>query len=414
MGSHSYDVAHLITLARRARERARLDAVFASVAQGDAAERALADATEAGFAVLDRPLLANPNPGIRSPLRRARTTRDANLRIVEEVLASLRPAGVVSTVNPPPSLFLDPAAARGVPTVLLQLWFWGDRDFQRAWRADDRRVQEASQPWPVRVRRAIDRRCEAHYGMPPHIVWNVKRTTVAVHGPAMRHQLVADGVPESNVVVTGNPVLDEIHGLQADPESARGRVASRLGIPRNVPIVAHMRSHEDRMLTVDRADREASQRQIIGALRAAAPHARIVVKTHPREGAEVTAAVRALDPGVTVTGPEVETLDLLASAALVVGTFSTTLLQSVALDRPTVSAVLWPGLDYWRRATHWSGVDRVESAPALTEAVRRHLNDPEYGAAWSARRARFREQHFLVDGMGTDRLVDLIVQRTDR
>jgi CDP-glycerol glycerophosphotransferase (TagB/SpsB family) len=147
---------------------------------------------------------------------------------------------------------------------------------------------------------------------------------------------------------------------------------------------------------------------VIRSAREAAPDAAVVVKIHPKEGAAERALIESLDPEVIVADHRVETANLLAASDVVVGTFSTTLLQAIALDRPTVSAVLWDDLDYWCRATDWSGVERVHDARALTESIRCQLDDPAHRASWSARRARFREDELVVDGRGTTRIVDLL------
>ncbi len=46
--------------------------------------------------------------------------------------------------------------------------------------------------------------------------------------------------------------------------------------------------------------------------------------------------LHAIDPDVVVAGTDVDANELIATSDLVVGTFSTTLLQAVALDRPAV------------------------------------------------------------------------------
>lgn len=416
VGSHSYDLTALTVVAHRARERLGREVVFVTVAGGEAGVEARVQLATDGFPVLDRAPVAGARPA-RNPLRRARRWRDANLAIVDDLLATVEPAAIVSNVNPPPSLLLDTPATRGIPTVLLQLWFWGDRAFQEAWRADDRRMREAGLPLGRRLRNRVDEAAERMAGIRPHIVWDVRAATIAVQGPALGRRLVADGVAADRVVATGNPVLDDLHRLAGDDAAARRRVRAQLDVDADVPILSHFRNHEDRMLTLDASTRAESQAQILRGLAGGAPGARVVVKIHPKEGDAERRLIHGLDPSVTVVGPEVDTLDLIAASALTVGTFSTTLLQSVALDVPTVGAILWPGLDYWRRVTDWSGVDRVESEAALTEAVRRHLGDPGYQAEWRARRAAFRADELLLDGRGTERVVDLVesmIARTGR
>jgi CDP-Glycerol:Poly(glycerophosphate) glycerophosphotransferase len=408
VGSHPNDVAPLITIARHARDRLGLDAVFSSVAPPDVASEVHRHVTAEGFATLDQSLVVSPPRNERNPSRRARRWRDTNLAVVEHVVSEVRPTAVLATVNPPPCLLLDALAERGVPSMLLQLWFWGDRSFRRAWRADDRRFQQSGASRRKRLRRQLEHGAEALHGIGETIEWNVRHATVAVQGPALRRQLVADGVPAERVVVTGNPVLDDLHRLRNAPDAPCVRVRAQLAIPDHDQVITHFRSHEDRFPKIDRRTREESQAAVIRSLREAAPDAIVVVKLHPKESDAERALIRSIDADVVVAGTDVEANDLIAASALVVGTFSTTLLQAVVLDRPAVSAMLWPDLDYWQRATDWSGVDRAADGPALTEAVRRHLGDHAYRAQWAARREEFGRDQFLVDGHGTLRVVDLL------
>ena len=408
VGSHPNDIEALTAIARQAQDQLGLDALFSSVAPPDVASDVHRDLAVQGFPTVDRSVVvAQPNND-RNPSRRARRWRDANLAIVERVVSEMQPAAVLGTVNPAPYLLFDGVAARGVPAVLLQLWFWGDRSFRRAWRADDHRARDAGASRRQRLRRRLERGAEALHGLRQHFEWDVRHATVAVQGPAMRRQLVDDGVPAERVVVTGNPVLDDLHRMRNGSNAARERVRTQLAIPGDRHLITHFRSHEDRFPKIDRRTREEAQATVIRSLRAAAPDATVVVKLHPKESDGERALIRSIDADVVIAGTDVDANELIAASALVVGTFSTTLLQAVALDRPAVSALLWPDLDYWCRATDWSGVDRAASGPALTEAVRRQLGEPANQAQWAARRAAFRDDQFVLDGHGTQRVVDLL------
>ncbi len=405
VGSHPYDVDSLVAVGETARDRFGYDLCFASIAPLDVADAVHDDLEARGFTCHRRPLLRFPKDR-RNPFARARVWRDANLGVVDHVVDEIRPTAVLATVNPPPGIFLEELARRGVPSVLLQLFFWGDRSFQRDWRREDRRIQEAALTPSRRRRAAVERFAATRYGMPPQVAWDVHHATVAVEGPAMARQLRGDGV--DHVVSTGNPVLDEVHARAGDLDAARRRTEAALGLSPTDVVVTHFRSHEDRMLTLDAATRARSQAEVIRSVRAAAPGARMVVKIHPKEGPAERDLIASIDPDVLIADSTVDTLDLIGASAVVVGTFSTTLLHSVALDRPTVAALLWPGLEYWRRATAWSGVERCADAAQLTEAVRRNLDDADHRAEWSRRRAEFRADQFVLDGHGTDNVAALV------
>lgn len=408
MGSHPNDIAQLLTVARALRECSGVESRFASVAPAEVANEVYRKVKEAGFGLHDRPLAVAPPRGERNPIRRSRRWRDENRAVVERVVSDVRPSAVLATVNPVPCLLLDGLAQRGVPSVLLQLWFWGDLTFRREWWADDRRAAEADFAWKKRVRRELERRADRALGVGDPLEWNVRRATVAVEGPALRRQLIADGVPPERVVVTGNPVLDDLYELAQSPDAAIARVRARLGIPKPRPVVTHFRSHEDRFPMVDARTKHDAQATMIRALQEGAPEAAVVVKLHPKELESERAVLHAIDPDVIVAGSEIDANELIATSELVAGTFSTTLLQAVALDRPAVGATLWPGLDHWRRATDWSGVERATDGPSLATAVRRNLTDPAHREVWSAKRAAFTRDRFSFDGEGTRRVVDLL------
>jgi len=238
--------------------------------------------------------------------------------------------------------------------------------------------------------------------------WMVSHATLAVEGPALRRQLIDDGVPGELVVVTGNPGLDDLHALAQAPEAARARVRAQLALTDGRAVVTHFRSHEDRFPKIDRRTRHEAQTTVIRALRHGAPDATVVVKLHPKELDSEREVLRSIDPDVVVAGTAVDPNELIAASELVVGMYSTTLLQAVALDRPAVGATLWPDMDYWCRMSAWSGVDRATDGASLTEAVRRNLIDPDYQRSWAARRAAFTQDRFRFDGQGTQRVVELV------
>jgi hypothetical protein len=408
IGFYPYDVVHLLTIAREAHHRLDLDPVFVSVAWPDVAVSVVEQVSAEGFETLDCKVMADEVSSVRNPFQRYRQQRQATNRLMDELLAEVQPTAVLASVNPPPGLFLDESARRGLPTILLQLFHWGDRAFYRELHADDRRQHDAGLTGKSRVKRRVERRLQSLFRVAPYVAWDLRHATIAVQGPATQRRLVSEGIPREHVVVTGNPALDDLHRLRDSANEARARLGAQLGLAGGDTTITHMRSHEDRLVGLDRTSREQSQAQIVHALRSAAPDAQIIVKIHPKEDERDKTFVRSIDPNLLVVGDEVSTNDILAASDVVVGTLSTTLLYSALLDRPTVAAWLWPGLDYWRASTDWSGVDRVFSEEALTEAVRRHLHDAEYQAQWQARRRDFVTDEFAFDGGSTARLVDLL------
>jgi CDP-Glycerol:Poly(glycerophosphate) glycerophosphotransferase len=410
VGLYPYDVVQLLVVAREARDRLGLEPVFLDVdiaPPGVSAEtRELVSAS--GFDTVTARLIAEDDGQPRNRIDSLRWQRQATDQLIEKLLEEIAPTAILAGINPPPGFFLDRAAARGIPTVLLQLFHWGDREFYRGLHGDDRRQEEAGLSTLQRLKRVVRRRADAYAGLAPHIAWDVSEATVAVQGPATGRRLVADGIPADHVVVTGNPALDDLYALKSRTAEADRRLRRQLGLASDATIISHMRSHEGRLVGIPVSTLHASQTDIIRALQAADPGAVIIVKLHPKEDSDESAFVRSIDPSVLVVGEDVNTDDLLSASDVVVGTLSTTLLYGVLLDRPTVSAWLWPGLDYFRTSTEWSGVERVFTPAALTSSVRAHLHDPAHHEAWRKRREAFVDAEFVYDGNSTERLVGLL------
>jgi hypothetical protein len=212
------------------------------------------------------------------------------------------------------------------------------------------------------------------------------------------------------VVATGHPACDELYQLRFSPNGAEADVHHHLQLPSGSRYFLNLRAHEDRHYGVTQAEKNAAQVTLIRALQAADPQARIVVKLHPREGDTEERFVRSIDPSIVVARSDISTNELMACSLANVAMGSTTLVWSAALDRPSISAFFWPRVEYWRQAQRWSGVERVDSGPQLTQAVQRYLHDREHAETWRQKRAAFVQDELMFDGKSTARLVGLINQ----
>jgi len=404
------DLSALVRVARQAQVELGLEPIFLSVAPDQMGQDARAYVEAQGFQALDRPTSSSTGEKISNPVTRYRTLRAANQRLADELLNEIQPAAILATVNTARDLFLRTATQRGIPSVLLQLFFWSDRAYYRDWRRDDLVYLERDLTPRQRLRRKLARGVADLYGMGQRIAWDQPATRIAVQGPALRRLLVSQGMRAERVVVTGNPPLDELYQLRSQSIGQQSDVYKQLGLPAGTRFFLHCRAHEGRLYGLAAAAKEQSQREIIHALQAADSEARVVVKLHPREGEAEARFVQSLDPRVIVADETISTNALIAEGQVLVATISTTLLWAAALDRPAISAFLWPGLDYWRRAQEWAGVERVTTPAALTTSVRRYLHDAAYAEAWRQRRAAFVADELQFDGQGTDRLVKLLGQ----
>src|SRR5436189_2750030 len=122
IGIFPYDIDPLIAVAREVRRRLALEPVFLSVGKEDTIAAVREHVSSAGFAAIDRPLMASADESIRNPLRRASRQLRATQKLMDDLLRDVRPDAILASVNCQPGLFLDEAPRRDIPTVLLQLF----------------------------------------------------------------------------------------------------------------------------------------------------------------------------------------------------------------------------------------------------------------------------------------------------
>lgn len=343
---------------------------------------------------------------MRNPLMRYRTLRQANLNLARHVLDTVRPAAIIATVDACHDFFLAEGAKRGIPTIYMQVAFWGDWRFYRDLWADDQRATASRPTLRQLVSTRINKVIQRGFGLQPRPAWQREPSKIAVLGRHWEDLLTRGGIPRQRIAVTGNPHCDEIHEVK----SGRGRwkeLYEQLALPDGTRYLLHCREHHARLRNMLAEASREGEREIIAALKSACPGAHIVVKMHPRDTPEDYAFVRSIDPHVIVVG-DVPIIELLAQSLLMVTTVSTAQLWSAALDRPTISAFFWKGADYWERATAFSGVERVFTPEQLRVRVARYMRDATYQSLWQQKRQAFAREMLVVDGHSIDRLVQLL------
>jgi hypothetical protein len=409
IGHLRHDLVHLHRVAERAGEQAGFEPSFLITAPQSLADEPREYLTLHRLREVRLPTADYAPLQIRNPLARYRTLRQANVALAHRILDTIQPAAVLATVDACYDSLLAAATERGVPTVYMQAAFWGDRKFYRALWADDRRGGGGGQPAPLRQR--ITARLKQillrRYGLQNRPAWWRKASRIAVLGRYWEGLLRRGGVPGDRIAVTGNPHCDEIHEIKTGRAGRWGELYEQLSLPAGGQYLLHCREHHARFKGMATDISRDGEREIIDAFRRACPRAPIVVKMHPRDTVSDYEFVRSLGPGVTVAG-DVPVIELLARSLLMVTTVSTTQLWSTALDRPTISAFFWKGMDYWEKATAFSGVERVFTPEQLRVSLDRSLNDPAHQAVWREKRRAFSEEMLLVDGRSVDRLVRLL------
>lgn len=343
---------------------------------------------------------------IRNPVTRYRSLRQANVDLARRILDTVQPAAILATVDACLDQLLAEATRRRIPTVYMQVAFWGDRAFYRELWADDRRA--TAQPMTLRqhVTTRLKTLIQRRYGLQNRPAWWREVSRIAVLGRYWEDILVRGGISRDRIAVTGSPHCDDIHEVR----SGHGRWAElyeQIGLPRGDRYFLHCREHHARLKGLPSDTSREGQRDVIEALRSVSPGTPIVVKMHPRDRPEDYEFIRSLDPSVIVAG-DVPMIELLAKSLLMITTISTTQLWSTALDRPTISAFFWKGMDYWEKATDFSGVERVFTPDQLRASLFRYVRDPAYQKVWSDRRRAFVDEMLVVDGRSTERLVELL------
>jgi hypothetical protein len=347
---------------------------------------------------------------IPNPVLRYRALRQANLSLARKILKKVRPSAILATVDACHDLFLAEATRQGIPTIFMQFALWGDRSFYRELWADDQRATAGSMTLRQQLTGHANKLIQQGFGLHNRPTWWRDCSRIAVLGPYWADLLTRGGIPRQRIAVTGNPLCDEIHGIRSGRQGRLRELYERLGLPAGTRYFLHCRENHGRFngwKGLAAGASEESERQIIEAFKAASPLTPIVVKMHPRETPEDYDFVRSIDPSVIVVG-DVPLTELLAQSMLMVTTTSATQLWSAALDRPTISAFFWKGLDYWEKATAFSGVERVFTPQQLRASVSCHMNDSAHQSLWRQKRRAFAEEMLVVDGDSVERLVQLL------
>lgn len=404
----AHDLYPLVRVAEAVQRQLQLEPVFLINSPRPYFDKAKRYIDSTGFRTADLPASWDGEPNIANPLRRYAAIRHENITVVRRILRAEQPAAILASVDSAHNLFFAEATRAGIPSIYLQVAFWGTRRFYQELDADDRARAESRLTRAQKVRRTVARRLQAAYGIGYRPAWERPATRIAVFGPYWRRLLVANGALAKQVVATGNYATDDIYRLRFGPGEWRAALYAKLGLAPGTPYFLHCRENLARFAQLSDSTRQDSEIQVLSALRRADAHLPLVVKLHPREGAEEAQFIRRVEPQAIIVQDDVPTLPLIAASRLMVSTLSTTLIWSAALDVPTISFFALPGVNYYRRETNWSGVKRVHTAEELTQAVIMELTDAREAQLWRAKRAAFTQDQLCLDGHSIERLVALV------
>lgn len=401
------DLRSLVAVAAQVKSQGRFEPLFLVTGPGEARAQGEAYIRAEGYPVLDGPFETNDGADSQYLLIKQWRLWRNNRRLIKELLAKVKPALILSSVNVTRNLFLDEATRLGYPTILLQVALWASREFYEALHAEDLHWAEYHFTPEQRRAKQRERQIQGWFKMGARPGWQVHTTAIAVQGPYWQNLLHQDGIPSEQLVVTGNPSCDWAYEARQRPSVERAYVYERLGLATGTPYFLYCRENYNRLFGPPTAQSRETPIRIVRTLRAADPNIPIVVKLHPREGEDEIQLLRDAVPDLIVIH-DFPLMDLLAESYICVSTISTTLLWSAALDKPTVSAFFWKTRSYYLKEMDWSGVERVLTEEELIEAIQRYRNDAASTEAWRQKRAAFVAQQMPQDGQSVERIVTLI------
>jgi len=208
---------------------------------------------------------------------------------------------------------------------------------------------------------------------------------------------------EGSLVVTGSPRLDDlVRAISAlSPEA--------IADARRAAAVA-----DDEMLVLLTTKEREVRRALPSLVRAAAglAKAKLVVKPHPAETADVYASAVAGQPHVRMLSPSAPLAPLLAAARAVVTVNSTVALDAAALDVPALAIGLPNNLSPFVEAGAIAGADDPAELPALLQRI---LYDERFRQQLAERRSVvLGPMASLTDGRSAARSAEALLQLAGR
>lgn len=408
VGHLTHDLRPVVRIAERAHTQLQLEPVFLIYTPRRFFDKTKEYIDALGYRTVNLDIAPITRQETRNPLRRFAAIRHNNAEAARNLLLTERPAAILGSVDAARDQLFAEAARANIPSIYLQVAFWGSRRFYRELSAYDRMRAESNLTSVQKIRRHIARRLETLNGIGYRPAWERPATRIAVLGPYWQRLLVQNGMSTKQVVATGNDTTDEIYRLRSGDTGWREALFTKLGLAPGTRYFLHCREHLQRLESLPETVRIDSQLQVLTAMRLADPTTQIVVKLHPREGATEAQLIHDIDPGIIVVQDDVPTLPLIAASCAMVSTLSTTLIWAAALDIPTFSLYALQGVDFFRRETEFSGVKRVYNADELTQAIRVQLSDTHQADAWRSKRAAFAQDQLCLDGHSVERIVNSI------
>lgn len=231
---------------------------------------------------------------------------------------------------------------------------------------------------------------------------------IAVVSQRMKDQLVANGISAERIAVTGNPYHDLLHEVQKQPRNEfRERIWTRLGWPPHGRLTAYCTERIQDIYGESYLDRLNTL--LVKTFDELPDECRIVVKLHPKECQKSLKQFAQLFSGDRYrVVQDVDVHHLARGADLIIGHFSSTLIDAALLGTPVLSIniagdrsrlIFGPDLD----------VLYITSEAQLRAKIYNVLYDQAFLASVQSSLSEWRAQHGLkVDGRSADRVARLI------
>lgn len=232
----------------------------------------------------------------------------------------------------------------------------------------------------------------------------------AVLGPAYLEQFATEGVPRGKMVVTGLIDHDALYNLeQEDIDRLRQQVITDFQCDAQRPIAywATRPSVEDGYPA--EAGREEVQ-TILKALLARRERWQVMIKLHPRTNVERFRSWLDDQPDVMVV-KDYDKTALLCACDLFLSTYSTTILDALAFDKPVFCYNLLriPGGDIFSERI--GGVMHARYANEVEPQLALLLDDAATQERLRQERGQARQQYVVFDGRVAERVADLLLAK---
>jgi len=211
-------------------------------------------------------------------------------------------------------------------------------------------------------------------------------------------------VPAERLVVTGSIQGDDMYRCGRLDTRALADVRCSIGVAADRPYLLYALDHVTRLPNVAPQTARNAIETILRAMKTAFPHLPRVVKLHPKQGEDDRSLIHSGRSASDRRARPRQSGELVAAAAVVVSTVSSSLLWAVGIDRAGGQRLFLEGADEQRQVRINEGVEHADTFNMLVAALRSNVENPEHVAHWKARRHAARQIFLQVDGRSAERI----------